>query len=303
MSGRPRIGADAVAAKGWLAAHRWLLLRRASQAFVLGLFLIGPLAGVWVVKGNLGSSLTLGTLSLTDPYFVVQSFVAGHHIERVALVGAAIAAVFFVLVGGRVYCSWVCPVNVLTDAARWLRQRLGLRGGARLSRRVRYWMLAMTLIVAAATGTVAWELVNPVTMVFRGLVFGIGAAWAVALVVFLLDLFVGNRLWCGHLCPVGAFYSLLGTGSVVRVGALRRSACNGCNECYVVCPEPHVITPVLKGAEGGVRSPVILAPNCTNCGRCADICAPDVFAFTTRFNTRIEDVENEDETEAMRPAA
>ena len=39
MSGK-RIGAEAVAAKGWLRAHKWLLLRRLSQFGILTLFLL-----------------------------------------------------------------------------------------------------------------------------------------------------------------------------------------------------------------------------------------------------------------------
>lgn len=303
MSPRTRPGADAVAAKGWLAAHKWLLLRRASQALVPGLFLVGPLTGLWIVKGDLAASLTLDILPLADPHIVAQSLAAGHAVGRDAVIGAVILVVFYLVVGGRAYCAWVCPVNVVTDGARWLRRRLGIGGGIRMSRRIRYWVLSMTLVLPAATGTIAWELVNPVTIVFRALVFGVGAAWAVAATVFLLDLFVGNRLWCGHLCPVGAFYSLLGAGSLLRVAARRRSACNNCNECYAVCPEPHVITPALKGAAGGAGGPVILASNCTNCGRCVDICAPDVFAFATRFGGKPKGVENDAGVDAMRPAA
>ena len=37
-------------------------MRRLSQLSILALFLVGPLAGVWVVKGNLASSLTLDVL-------------------------------------------------------------------------------------------------------------------------------------------------------------------------------------------------------------------------------------------------
>ena len=46
-------------------------------------------------------------------------------------------------------------------------------------------------------------------------------------------------------------------------------------------PEPQVITPALKGAH---RSPLILSPNCTNCGRCIDICGREVFKFDTRYS-------------------
>ena len=41
-----RPGVEAVATKGWLKAHRWLLLRRISQLGILALFMLGPLAGV-----------------------------------------------------------------------------------------------------------------------------------------------------------------------------------------------------------------------------------------------------------------
>ncbi|MBZ0143397.1 MAG: 4Fe-4S binding protein, partial [Rhodocyclaceae bacterium] len=115
------IGRDAIVAKGWLRAHRWLLARRVSQLGILALFLLGPLAGVWIVKGNLSYSLTLGVLPLTDPLVLLQSLLARHLPETKAIVGAAIVLAFYLVVGGRVFCSWVCPMNLVTDAAAWLR--------------------------------------------------------------------------------------------------------------------------------------------------------------------------------------
>jgi ferredoxin-type protein NapH len=294
-----RIGAEAVAAKGWLVAHKWLLLRRASQLGILTLFLLGPLAGIWIVKGNLTFSYTLDILPLTDPFVLLQSLLTRHLPETKAFVGAAIVLGFYLLVGGRAFCAWVCPVNMVTDAAAWLRQRLGIKGGAHVSRKTRYWILAMTMVLAAATGTLAWELVNPVSMLHRGLIFGIGTAWAVILAIFLLELFVMQDGWCGRLCPMGAFYSLIGKVSLVRAAAVSRAACNDCMDCFAVCPEPQVIRPALKGVNGA--GPVILAANCTNCGRCIDVCSKDVFAFGTRFGNRVERISPP--AKSMAPAA
>lgn len=279
----PRIGAGALATKGWWPAHRFLLLRRATQLAVLLLFLAGPWFGWWIVKGNLASSLTLGVLPLTDPYVLVQSLLAGHAPLRSALIGAAIVALFYLLVGGRSYCSWVCPVNPVTDLAAWLRRRLGIRDGMHLSRKARFAVLATTALAALTSGTIAWELVNPVSMLQRGLVFGLGAGWVVLLAVFLFDLLLARHGWCGHLCPVGAFYSLLGRFSPLRVSATNRAACNDCADCYAVCPEPTVIKPALKGS----GSPLIASAQCTNCGRCIDLCAKDVFSFGLRGRTVI----------------
>jgi len=287
VSGRYSPGREAIGRRGRLAAFKWLALRRIVQAGVLGAFLAGPLAGLWIVKGNLASSLVLDVLPLSDPFIHLQSWVAGHRPETDAVICALVLLGLYIAIGGRSFCAWVCPINVIADAANWLRQSLGLKDGARFGRQARYWILAAVLVVAFATGTLAWELVNPVTAVFRGLVFGLGAAWALVLAVFLLDAFVGRRAWCGHLCPVGAFYGIIGWASLTRVSAAGRARCDDCLDCFAVCPEPQVITPALKGAATGL-GPLIASPNCTNCGRCIDVCPESVFKFVPRFGRHAE---------------
>ncbi|MES9872428.1 MAG: quinol dehydrogenase ferredoxin subunit NapH [Candidatus Sedimenticola sp. 6PFRAG7] len=281
------VGADAIAAKGWFHAHMWLILRRVSQLSILALFLVSPYLvdrlerETWLVKGNLASSMTLDVLPLTDPHVLLQAVLAGVEPHKEAIIGVIIVIAFYLLVGGRVYCSWVCPVNMVTDAAAWLRRKLGISTPSHLSRSTRYWMLGLTLVLPLVTGSIVWELVNPVSMMFRGIVFGLGMAWVLILGIFLFDLLVSKDGWCGRLCPVGAFYSLLGVRSPLRVVAVNREVCNDCMDCYAVCPESRVIKPALKGADKGL-SPVILSSNCTNCGRCIDVCAVDVFQFGNR---------------------
>lgn len=252
-----------------------------SQFGILSLFLACPWFGLWIVKGNLNFSYTLNILPLADPYLLLQALMSGQTPEKLGLIGVAIVVLFYLVVGGRSYCSWVYPVNLVTDFANWLRNRLGLKGSAHISRQTRYWILGMTLVVSAVSGTIAWEMVNPVSMLHRGLIFGMGLAWVLILAIFLFDLYVMRHGWCGHLCPVGAFYSLIGKFSVLRVRLPARKACNDCMDCFAVCPEQQVIRPALKGIDGA--PPVTLDANCTNCGRCIDVCSKDVFRFGTRF--------------------
>lgn len=279
-------GTDAIRVKGFWTAHRYLILRRFTQLALLALFLAGPLFGLWIIKGNMASSLTLDVLPLTDPLVALQALLAGQSLEQAAITGVAIVVIFYLLVGGRVFCSWVCPINIITDAAEWLRRKLNLKGGAHFSRTTRYWFLGAILLLSYFTGTIAYELINPVSMVYRGLVFGMGLAWGIIVGVFLLDLFVARNAWCGHLCPVGAFYSLLGKAAMLRVTANKRADCDDCMDCYAVCPESQVIKPALKGANKNL-GPVIMSGQCNNCGRCIDVCAKDVFHFTNRFNNQL----------------
>ncbi|MDO5288945.1 MAG: quinol dehydrogenase ferredoxin subunit NapH [Pseudomonadota bacterium] len=278
------VGAEAVREKGWWKAHRFLILRRLSQLSILGLFLLGPLAGMWIVKGNLSSSLTLDTLPLTDPFLLAQVLATRHWPEASALIGAAIVIVFYALVGGRVFCAWVCPVNMVTDSASWLRRRLNLNAGRAPRREFRLWLLGAVLLASAASGMIVWEWVNPVSMMHRAIIFGGVAAWGTVAAVFLFDLLVAPRGWCGHVCPMGAAYQLIGSKSVLRISAQHSSRCNDCADCFAVCPEPHIIPVPLKGKQGA--SPVIATSECTNCARCLDVCGQNVFVFTHRFDTR-----------------
>jgi ferredoxin-type protein NapH len=272
--------------KNMLARNKWLLARRFTQLAILALFMLGPWSGIWLVKGNLSFSLTADTLPLTDPFVLLQSLFAGHWPEVIAITGVLIVSAVYMLLG-RVYCSWVCPVNMVTDFASWLRSRLGIKAGAHVSRDLRYWLLLATLLLPLVSGVIVWELVNPVSILHRGLLFGMTTGWLIIMMVFVIDFLVSRRAWCGHICPMGAFYSLAGKWAILRVSATRRQQCNDCMDCFAVCPEPQVIKPALKGAENA-QGPVISDAHCTNCARCLDVCTKNVFEFSSRFNNSTE---------------
>ena len=52
-----RVGADALAEKGWFATYKWLLLRRCSQFAILALFLTGTTLSVPALTGAI---MTIG---------------------------------------------------------------------------------------------------------------------------------------------------------------------------------------------------------------------------------------------------
>ena len=294
-------GTDALAQKGWLATHRWQIARRGSQIGLLILFLLGPWYGFWVIQGSLSASRIFDVLPLTDPLLLLQSLLSGHWPVFSGALGALLVAVFYALVGGRVFCSWVCPVNLITDAAAWLRRRFGWRSSLRLARAWRYWLLGLVLGFPLLTGVIVWEFLNPVSLLHRGLLFGLGSAWMLLAGVFFFDLILVRHGWCGHLCPVGAFYGLLGSRALVRVHAAGREHCDDCLDCFEVCPEPQVIKPALKGSAQGL-GPVILDRQCTNCGRCIEVCAREVFRFGGRFQDQADHPPPGDREAATRPA-
>lgn len=277
---RPFVMPDSLSGK--LGVWRYILLRRATQVGVLLLFFATAhwgwtLAGQPVLVGNLSSSELLGTIPLADPFAVLQILLTQHSLESSVLVGAGIVLAFYALLGGRVWCSWVCPINMVTDLAGWLRIRLGIRDMFHLNRNIRYIVLALALVLSALMGVAAFEWVSPISMMHRELLFGLGLGWMAVAGVFLFDLLVLKHGWCGHLCPLGAFYALVGRIAPLRID-FDTPTCTHCGECARVCPEPQVLN--LKLA---ARAGLISSGECTNCGRCITVCPEDTLHFNLRY--------------------
>ncbi len=260
-------------------SYRYLILRRFVQIGILVLFFGANAWGWKILQGNLSSSSLFGVIPMSDPYAVLQMVAAGAVVASDLLIGVGVVVVFYFLIGGRAFCSWVCPINMVTDSANYLRRVFDIDRAQLqkqpISRNARYWILVMSLIVSAFMGIAAFEFISPISMFHRGIVFGIGFGWAAILIIFLFDLFVLKNGWCGHICPLGGFYSLLGKFSFIRVHHSEEN-CTLCMKCKVVCPEKQVLHMI------GKESIPVLSGECTNCARCIEVCDDDALRFSIR---------------------
>ena len=272
----------------WLHRERFMLARRAVQLGVLLLF-YGTLHWGWkliglpLLVGNLSAAQLLGTVPLADPFAALQMLVARHPLASEVLLSAALTLAIYALLGGRVFCAWVCPMNVVTDAAAWTRRRLGVdtsRDLVRLPPNTRYVALALALVVSAWAGLAAFEAFSPIAMLHRELIYGVGLGLGAALGVWLIDALVLHRGWCGHLCPLGAFWSLVGRVGQLKV-AFDDASCTRCGDCVKVCPEPRVLHFSDIAPRGMVAS-----GECTNCGRCVAVCPESSLKFDLRVRIR-----------------
>lgn len=270
-------GKAAIQNLGWWKAHRFLILRRISQFSIIALFMAGPTWGVF--KGNLSSSTLFDVVPFTDPLLLLQTIAAGHLPEFTAILGALIVVALYAVIAPRAFCAWVCPLNIVTDLAAWLRRKLNLKASYSWPKSLRYWLIPVLLIGSAISGSALWVWIDPVSALHRGLIFGMGAGWMLIVLVFLLDLLLVEHGWCGHLCPLGAIYGIIGKQSIMRVTATDRNACTKCMDCFNVCPEPQVLREPLK--DGDIR---VMDQDCISCGRCIDVCSEKVFEFKTRYS-------------------
>jgi ferredoxin-type protein NapH len=259
-----------------IMTNRYRIMRRVVQISVLSLFIAGNVAGWKVLQGNLSSSLVLGTVPLADPFALLQVLATGTMVAGQALLGGGIVLIFFAAIAGRAFCGWICPLNLVTDLADTVRGTIGSGNRTvRLSRNVRYWVLGLGLILSALFGIAAFEWISPIGALHRGIIFGVGMGWTSVAAVFLFDVLVARDGFCGHLCPLGAFYSLAGSGSAIRI-IHNAQRCSRCMRCVESCPEPQVLPMV------GKRDGAVTSGECTNCGRCIEVCPDRAMHFGIR---------------------
>lgn len=178
------------------------------------------------------------------------------------------------LVAKKSFCSWLCPVGTLSEAAWKLGRRLFGRSFRVwrwldvVLRGVKYLLLLFfvklilidmpALALAAFLDAPYWA-VSDVKMLHF---FTRMSATTVAILAVLTVLsLLCQNVWCRYLCPYGALLGLAGILSPLKV---RRDAagCTGCRRCSRACPAGLPV----HGKEA-VRS-----PECTGCLTCVANC-------------------------------
>ena len=260
----------------WLKHNRFAIFRRITQIGLLVLFLGANYYSWKIIQGNYSSALLFESFYLTDPYAVLQTLFAGFIVSSAALIGAGIIVVLYAFIFGRVFCSWICPVNIIADLADYIRRTFRIQNsklGDLLKHQYKYYIMIGFVLLSTILGAAAFELISPVAMVHRGIIFGSGFGLSFIIGILLFDISLKSYAWCGNLCPLGGFYSLISGLRILRVHHLKEN-CTNCNKCFTVCPEVQVLDRIGKSS-GNINSGA-----CTSCARCIEVCDDKALNFS-----------------------
>ncbi len=186
-------------------SHKWRNRRWAVLMAVNLLFVVSFHFDIQLLEGALTASRFMG-FHLIDLNSALQVMLAHKHIIVNLVIGTATVFVLWLLLGGRTFCSWVCPYHLIAEWAEELhlflvRKKLVADQNINRTLRTVFWLLFAVL--AAASGYTVFEAISPTGILSRALIYGPGLAllWVFALLVF--EVFISRRAWCRYACPIG----------------------------------------------------------------------------------------------------
>ena len=227
----------------------------------------------WVSQSTGG--LDLSRPDLTDPLAAAEATAAGKRFYW-PLVLSIFFPVLFTLLLGKVFCSWICPANLLFEITGKLRKLLRFAElpppEVKFSRANKYVLLGMGLVVAGIVGLPIFTLIYPpaaISRLLHGWVFGASLTGVLVVLgaIGVFELVISPRWWCRTMCPGGAMYGLIGWPRLLRI-KLHADRCTKCRECEPVC-EPG-LNPVIESS--GIE--------CDNCGDCIRKCPEQALYYS-----------------------
>ncbi len=206
-------------------------------------------------------SAELVGIDLTDPLTTLEITLASRAVWT-PLIISALPLTLVAIIFGRIFCSYICPLNFLLELIPVKRKKV------LQTRTLPLVALGIVLVLSLILSVPIFNTVSPVFAFMRMMIFGVGVEIILLALVIGAAFIWGQKIWCRTLCPLGALYGLLGVKRRLAV-TVDENKCIKCGRCERVCSMGT--SPLKKSFEDACL--------CTNCGDCVDVCPKKALSY------------------------
>jgi ferredoxin-type protein NapH len=258
---------------------KWTLAHRATALAFLALLILGRFDAFPWFKGSAAATRAFDVIHFADPLGALEAIVASRQFTLTLLLSAGLLIVVYAIVG-RAFCGWICPLGLVlelnddlrTRVNRFLRRRKKALPDFQFPRNTKYAILFTFLILSFVIQLPVFQIVSPINLLARSFIFGPEAGLILVGAIVAFE-YVSRRAWCIALCPLGAFYSVVGKFAPLRIkiDQEKEKAGKMCGLCAYHCPmQIEVLDDHITRGKSAVDD-----ADCTRCGSCMDGCPRD----------------------------
>lgn len=249
-------------------------LRRITQTGAFVFILAVPVLNLFNFTLITGTyySFSIGSLVIIDPALIIQ-FILINKVALFTVIVSGLIPLLLALLLGKVFCSWICPFNLISELTHSFLQKFRITKGINKNPPSQiYWTIALGiflitmisgipfitlfslpgLISAQTADAVLWGKIAPEILIL--------------LIILLIEAFVIPRFWCKYICPSGAILALFKTKNTLNIRFIAQKCKIQCSDdkfrymCNVICPLN--LNPRKEN----------IYPYCFNCGACVEMC-------------------------------
>ncbi|MEM4465993.1 MAG: 4Fe-4S binding protein [Nitrososphaerota archaeon] len=272
------------------------LLRRLLQVATVLLFMMQHqliIYNIPIIVGSLVSSKVLNIIGFVDPTAAIEKLLA-YKQPIVFPTIAFLTTLVLYLVLGRVFCGWICPLDIFYSYFRNLRRSRSSSHSRIVYFSLKFYIPMFVIIFGMSIFayipiytnylnviTMFSVIINLLSQIFSPTIAipaKIEYAIIVILLTFILDIIVSTvypRFWCRRICITGILYGTFNKLSLLTL-KINDKLCTFCGRCDEVCRTSiPIISKYIKMGKDSIRD-----IDCIKCFECIEVCPTNALSLS-----------------------
>lgn len=235
-----------------------------------------------------------------------------------------ICVLVLTILGGRIYCSTLCPLGIFQDLIIFLKRKISPQKRYKFKKALNIFRFSILILGIVSLffggilfinwldpysnfGRIATHIIQPIILKANNIIANVfpsiglhplearpihfasfGFASGILILVTTLSI-VQERLYCNSVCPVGTLLGLISKISIFKI-KINPSSCTKCGKCQAVCKANCI----------NIKTLEIDETRCIDCYNCIQACDDSAIGYSRLALTKVDTHQLKESTNTQR---